>query len=589
VALGTAAAFLALVVGATIFSAREAIRARRAERVAEAVNGFLQNDLLAQASSSRQGGAGTTPDPDIKVRTALDQAAHSVGGRFAGQPEVEAGLRRAIGVTYEDLGLTGPAREQFEKALALLRADGNRKEELAVSSQLASIEVDDGKFAAAEALAQQTLAEQRRLLGPRDSAVLETMDVLGRALQKQDKFGEAEKLELELLDLRRKAGSESRDTLNTQLTLGAIYRGESKRKEAEATDREVLEKARLVLGAEHPLTLTAMSNLAEDCAADSKFPEALALATQTLEIKRRVLGPDHPETIGAINNLAGNYWLAGKYPESEKMYSQVVDAFTKMKGAEHPDTLEAEDNLATSYINERRFAEAQVLLEKILPQHERALGPGHQLSLNTADMLAKVYSIQGKHAQAEAIQVAAVETARKKLGAMHDQTLQMMNNLALIYRNENKLAEAEKVQIETVNGERAKNGPEHPDTLFVLTNLAVWKALQHKYQEAIDVLKPVLEVRTRRTPEDWQRFRCEYLLGSDLASDKQYAEAEPHLLKGFDGLVERRANIPADALVNIPNCAKDLVKMYQAQGKAEQAARWQAKLKEPAIESLTKP
>ena len=128
--------------------------------------------------------------------------------------------------------------------------------------------------------------------------------------------------------------------------------------------------------------------------------------------------------------------------------------------------------------------------------------------------------------------------------------------------------------------------PDIPRHVFVMTNLAIWKALQHKNQEAIDVIKPVLEIRARTTPEHWQRFRCEYLFGSYLASNKRFAEAETHLLKRFKGLLQRRANISADALVNIPNCAKDLVKMYQAQGKKEEAAHWRAKLREPAIASL---
>ena len=42
---------------------------------AQAVNDFLQNDLLAQASAANQSGPSVKPDPDLKVRTALDRAA----------------------------------------------------------------------------------------------------------------------------------------------------------------------------------------------------------------------------------------------------------------------------------------------------------------------------------------------------------------------------------------------------------------------------------------------------------------------------------------------------------------------------------
>jgi hypothetical protein len=61
----TALVFAVLVAG-IIVSAREAVRARRAEQTAQAVNDFLQNDLLAQASASTQASPSTKPDPDLK-------------------------------------------------------------------------------------------------------------------------------------------------------------------------------------------------------------------------------------------------------------------------------------------------------------------------------------------------------------------------------------------------------------------------------------------------------------------------------------------------------------------------------------------
>jgi hypothetical protein len=72
---------------------RERDRATTAERAARAVNDFLQNDLLAQASAKAQANHTTSPDADLKVRTALDRAAVGIDGKFAGQPAVEAAIR----------------------------------------------------------------------------------------------------------------------------------------------------------------------------------------------------------------------------------------------------------------------------------------------------------------------------------------------------------------------------------------------------------------------------------------------------------------------------------------------------------------
>ena len=55
--------------------AQERDRANQEAEIARAVNEFLQNDLLAQASATQQARPDITPDPDLKVRTALDRAA----------------------------------------------------------------------------------------------------------------------------------------------------------------------------------------------------------------------------------------------------------------------------------------------------------------------------------------------------------------------------------------------------------------------------------------------------------------------------------------------------------------------------------
>jgi uncharacterized protein HemX len=86
--LGVAAVFVALVLG-VVASTWQAVQARRAEAkarqqsaIAQAVNDFLQNDLLAQACANNQSGPTAKPDPDLKVRTALDRAAVRIEGKF---------------------------------------------------------------------------------------------------------------------------------------------------------------------------------------------------------------------------------------------------------------------------------------------------------------------------------------------------------------------------------------------------------------------------------------------------------------------------------------------------------------------------
>jgi hypothetical protein len=80
-------------------------RADEESATAKAVDDFLRNDLLAQAGARAQARPDTNPDPDLKVRTALDRAAAGITGKFNGRPLVEAAIRQTIGRTYLDLGI----------------------------------------------------------------------------------------------------------------------------------------------------------------------------------------------------------------------------------------------------------------------------------------------------------------------------------------------------------------------------------------------------------------------------------------------------------------------------------------------------
>jgi Flp pilus assembly protein TadD len=74
--------------------------------------------------------------------------------------------------------------------------------------------------------------------------------------------------------------------------------------EARRLLEQVLAARRLVLGEEHPDTLTAMQNLAVALHNQGDLEEARKLQRQVLAILRRVLGEEHPTTLAAMNCLA---------------------------------------------------------------------------------------------------------------------------------------------------------------------------------------------------------------------------------------------------------------------------------------------
>ena len=573
----TACAFALVLVAAAAVSIRQSIRASREAAVAEAINNFLQNDLLAQAGASTQSGPNTKPDPDLKVRTALDRAAARIGGKFDRQPEVEAAIRDTMGQTYMDLGLYPEARKQFERALELERRvmGAENPKTLTTISHLGGTAYLQGKYPEAEAILSQTLAIQRRVLGPEHHETLYSMNVLANAYYSQGKYAQAEALYSQTLEIRRRIlGPEHPDTLSSMNNLAGVYYLQGKYAQAEALYSQTLEIRRRVLGPEHPVTLSSINNLANVYGSQGKYSQAEALHSQALEIKRRVLGSEHPDTLMSMSNLAVDYYSEGKYAQAETLYSQALEIQRHVLGPEHPDTLRSMNNLAGDYYDQGKYAQAEALFSRTLEIRRRVLGPENPITLGSMNNLANVYSLQGKNAQAEAMCSQTLEVQRRVLGPEHPDTLSTLADSGSMYQRQGKYALAETYAAQALAGRRHALGSEHPDTIASESDLALAYVSQGKFAEAEPLASQALETEKKVQPDDWQRFRAESLHGASLAGEKKYAEAEPLLVEGYKGMLARKDRIDVPDWYHLILAREWLVQLYQSWGKPEKAAEW---------------
>ncbi len=335
VSLITASAFVLVLIVATAVSIVQSIRARREAAVAQAVNDFLQNDLLGQASASSQVEGGVKPDPNITVRTVLDRAAQKIDGKFNRQPEVEVALRNTMAAAYIDLGLYPEARKQLERARELGRQalGPDNPATLSAVHDLGLVADKDGRYPEAEVLDRQALDAQRRVLGPKNLETLRTMNNLATTYMDEEKFEDAEKLFLQTL----------------------------------AIENEVLDR-------DNSDRVETMDNLALTYISEQKYAQAETLMSEALAIDERVLGPDHPDTLGAMNNLATAYLDEGKYADAEKLHVQALEGLKRVLGPDHPVTLSSMGALAEDYMEEGRYKEAEALYMHVLEVARRVAG-----------------------------------------------------------------------------------------------------------------------------------------------------------------------------------------------------------------------
>lgn len=122
-------------------------------------------------------------------------------------------------------------------------------------------------------------------------------------------------------------------------------------------------------------------------------------------------------------------------------------------------------------------------------------------------------------------------------------------------------------------------GPEHEDTINTVEMVIMAYLPQGKFSESEPLAREVLDFYRRKQPDTWFRFLSESMLGASLAGLKRYAEAEPLLLDGYQGMLARKARSLGPAGMSEWNAARKwIVELYEAWGKPEMAAEWRKKM-----------
>ena len=504
-------------------------RAESEAEIAKAINEFLNDDLLAQASSDAQSTPDTQADPDIKVRTLLDRAAGRISGKFADKPLVEASIRRTIGNSYNKLGLVPAATLHLERALELYQ----------------------------------------KALGEENVATLETMVALGELYTGSNSPALAESLLIRAREGWKKLrGPEHPDTLSATMTLAQLYQTHGKLDLAEGLFVEALTGFRRTRGNDHIETVGALHNLAMLYKSQGKLAAAEPLLRETRDGIGRLKGPKHPDALVATSNLGQLYYEEDKLTDAERLLEDVLKGRTEVLGHNHPLTLDSRSDLAMVYGRQRRWSEAEKTEREVLDGKRSTLGPNHRSVFTTMMNLASFCAKQNNLAEAERLLNEALDGCRRVYGSNDPDTRSIMANLDTLYRNQHKFDEAEKLLANAVDGLRTTLGDGHPDTLGAIGNLASLYGLQGKAAKAEPLLHDALRLRTERLgPDHKDTLLAMRSLAACYLTEGKTTEAEPLLLE----LRGRRTRVLKADHPDTIATLHDLAFCYQLEGKLDQA------------------
>jgi eukaryotic-like serine/threonine-protein kinase len=173
----------------------ETMRADKERQVAQAVNDFLQNKLLAQADTTAQadallraGGLSAEAKLNPTIRELLDRAAKELApdrieANFPNQPLVQAQILATVGNTYRGVGEVPTAIDFLKRSEALYRQHlgPDHPDALASKLNLAYALLVDGKVDLALPLCEDALNRGKAKLGPDSPYTIQCMNHLSLA------------------------------------------------------------------------------------------------------------------------------------------------------------------------------------------------------------------------------------------------------------------------------------------------------------------------------------------------------------------------------------------------------------------------
>jgi serine/threonine protein kinase/tetratricopeptide (TPR) repeat protein len=474
-----------------------AAQVRETERqaaVAQAVNSFLTDDLLAAVRPS----AGVGRGRDVLMRDVLDRAAHQLngdvdsGGRFEDEPLIEAALRYSIGQTYEMLGMYDPARHHMQRALDLrLEELGDRHPEtLAAASYAGRVQERLGNYEEARSILREVLAAQREVRGDEDEQTLTTVIRLCTVLRLMGRSDESLGMLEEAAELSERVhGAEAYSTMDLLARLGIQYTELGRFEQAEEIFRSVIDVSVRRFGADNPYTLTARMNLGNLLRGSFRFDEARVVYEDVFERQRIVDGPEHPNFLLTALNLADCLRALDRYEEAHSLLQKYQSTVTITFAASHPTRLNWVQVDARVREGLGQFDAAERGYRAVWQASSAALGPNHPDTLNSQNDIASILFELGRYDEAEEMFLTILDGWFEAVGAEHPKTLRAQKNVASFYRQTDRVDEAVAHMEEVVRTARRVLGDDDLQTLEHASALAAALALSGDIRRALALVE----------------------------------------------------------------------------------------------------
>ena len=283
-------------------------------------------------------------------------------------------------------------------------------------------------------------------------------------------------------------------------------------------------------------------------------------------------------SLSALNRLATLYMFRDEPDRARGLYSKELKLRLPL-GERDPDVLWATFGLGNCCTYSGRFAEGEPLMQKAFQGLRAVLGDRHPYTLTSESQLARIHLITVRLSEAEQEASDAYRMRRAVLGPLHGQTLYSQGLLGLVYLAQGRRADAEPLLREFQDHADRLRDRLPPFTIWEIADVGHALLEQRDFAKAASFLQLNLDVAAKKQPEGWRRAAARSALGACSLGQKKYAEAEPMLRKGYEGLRQFESGIPASfRRTELGKALKRLAQLYDEWSRPEEAAKWHREL-----------
>jgi len=377
-----------------------------------------------------------------------------------------------------------------------------------LQSVLGSVYLEVGDYATARDLLAQALKAQRRVLGERHPATIETLRRTASAASSQGALTEAEELYRQVIALAESSFAVDREVLlNARRQLASVLRQQGDFAAAADIQRTIVEDFEAAGRLASLDGIRALTGLAIATMQGGDPPSAIPYFERSLTLSRDTLGSRHPQTLGAINNMGITFQELGRPEEALPYVREAHELSVEVHGADHHRTIFFAINHSNSLRELDRLDEARRLAEPALEAALATLPKTHPATDVAYTGLGQLELAAGNYARAEALLGELLDIERQHLGPQHMYTIGTQLKLASAVEGQGRIDEAAVIVEEAVALMHGTQGPDHQETLLAEKHLAALRAAQGRAEEARNLLLELLPPLSEQLGEQAQQVR----------------------------------------------------------------------------------